>query len=32
MMNRLTAGFTRERARLEEQWGRGQDVSTAIPI
>ena len=28
MINRLMEGFTRERARLEEQWSRGQDVST----
>jgi hypothetical protein len=28
MTNRLTEVFTRERARLEEQWSRGQDAST----
>ena len=28
MINRLMEGFTQERARLEEQWSRGQDVST----
>jgi len=28
MMKRLTDGFTQERGRLEEQWTRGQEVST----
>jgi len=28
LMRRLTSGFTQQRSRLEEQWGRGDDVST----
>jgi hypothetical protein len=28
LMERLTAGFTQERERLEAQWDRGDDVST----
>jgi hypothetical protein len=28
LMQRLAAGFSNERERLEEQWGRGDDVST----
>jgi len=31
MTNRLTEVFTRERARLEEQWSRGQDGCSAGP-
>jgi hypothetical protein len=28
LLQRLTAGFTQQRSRLEEQWDSGEDVST----